>query len=245
MTTMSSLWFKLKFKLTHMVKQARSNILYGTFLLLPLLVTVFIILKLFHWMDSWIYLVIPRSLRSDILPGMGVVALILATYTLGLVARNYLGKRLLGIGNEIIKKIPFFNKIYGIIKQVVDAIANPKKKVLDKVVLIEFPHKGSYCLAFVTSRENREISKSAGEKMISVFLPHAPSPASGFLFYVPESKVTEVDIGMETAMKLIMSAGVVTPDKKDTGKEFSEFKDISSLLHLFKPPKKEYHDPRD
>jgi uncharacterized membrane protein len=81
--------------------------------------------------------------------------------------------------------------------------------------------------------------------MISVFLPKAPNPASGFLFYVPESKVTEVNISMETAMKLIMSAGVVTPDKKDAAKEISEIKDISSLLHLFKPPKKEFHDPRD
>jgi uncharacterized membrane protein len=242
---MSSLWFKLKVKLKRMAKQARSNILYGTFLLLPLLATVFIIVKLFHWMDSWIYLVIPQSLRSDIIPGMGFVALILVTYSLGLFARNYIGKRLLSMGNEVIKRIPFFNKIYSIIKQVVDAIANPKKKVLDKVVLIEFPHKGSYCLAFVTSRENKEISKSAGDKMISVFLPKAPNPASGFLFYVPESKVTEVNISMETAMKLIMSAGVVTPDKKDAAKEISEIKDISSLLHLFKPPKKEFHDPRD
>ena len=70
---MSGFWYKLRAKLSRMVKQARSNILYGRFLLLPLLTTVFIIVKLFHWMDSWIYLVIPRSLRSDIVPGMGLV----------------------------------------------------------------------------------------------------------------------------------------------------------------------------
>ena len=245
MIAMSGFWYKFRAKLSRTGKQVRSNILYGCFLLLPLFTTVFILVKLFHWMDSWIYLVIPRSLRSDIVPGMGLVALLLSTYSLGLIARNYLGKRLLQIGNEVIKRIPFFNKIYGIIKQVVDAVANPKKKVLDKVVLIEFPHKDSYCLAFVTSRENKEISKSAGEKMNSVFLPKAPNPASGFLFYIPESKVTEVNIGMETAMKLIMSAGVVTPDKKDSAKDFSEITDIASIFSLFKPPKKEFHDPRD
>jgi uncharacterized membrane protein len=242
---MSGLWFKLKVKMSHIGKQIRSNILYGIFLLLPLLVTVFIIVKLFHWMDSWIYLVIPKSLRSDIIPGMGLIAVLVITYSLGLIARNFLGKRLLQFGNEIIKRIPFFNKIYSIIKQVVDAIASPKKKILDKVVLIEFPHPGSYCLAFVTSRENKEISKAAGDKMISVFLPKAPNPASGFLFYVPESKVTEVNIGMETAMKLIMSAGVVTPDKKEPVRDITEIKDLSSLINLFKPPKKEFHDPRD
>lgn len=236
---------KMRFKARHYIKQIRSNILYGFFLLLPLVASIFIIMKLFHWMDSWIYLVIPQSLRRDIVPGMGVVVLLLGTYLLGLFARNYLGRRLLQIGNLILKKIPFFNKIYGVLKQVVDAVASPKKKVLDKVVLIEFPQKGSYCLAFVTSRENSAISKAAGSSMISVFLPKVPNPASGFLFYVPASKVVDVDISMETALKLIMSAGVVTPDKKDSSENIVRVQDLPSLLRLFKPPKKEFHDPRD
>ena len=237
---------KIRFKARHYVKQIRSNILYGVFLLLPLVASIFIIVKLFHWMDSWIYLVIPQSLRRDIVPGMGVIVLFLGTYLLGLFARNYLGRRLLQIGNRILKKIPFFNKIYGVLKQVVDAVASPKKKVLDKVVLIEFPQKGSYCLAFVTSRENKAISKAAGSSMISVFLPKVPNPASGFLLYVPASKVVEVDMSMETALKLIMSAGVVTPDKKEPSEDVVRVQDLPSLLlRLFKPPKKEFHDPRD
>jgi uncharacterized membrane protein len=242
---MSAMGAKIRVRAKHFGKQIRSNILYGFFLLLPLVASLFIIVKLFHWMDSWIYLVIPKSLRSDIVPGMGVVALFLGTYLLGAFARNYIGKRLLQVGNAVIKKIPFFNKIYGVLKQVVDAVASPKKKVLDKVVLIEFPQKGSYCLAFVTSRENSAVSKAAGSEMISVFLPKVPNPASGFLFYVPASKVTEVDISMETALKLIMSAGVVTPDKKDSTGEGVRVQDLPSLLRIFKPPKKEWHDPRD
>jgi uncharacterized membrane protein len=226
-------------------KQVRSNILYGFFLLLPMVASIFIIVKLFHWMDSWIYLVLPKSLRGDILPGMGVVILLIGTYLLGAFARNYIGSRLLQLGNAVINKIPFFNKIYGILKQVVDAVASPKKKVLDKVVLIEFPQKGSHCLAFVTSRENSAISKAAGTDMISVFLPKVPNPASGFLFYIEASKVTEVDISMETALKLIMSAGVVTPDAKDPVKNGVRMQDLPSLLRIFKPPKKEINDPRD
>jgi uncharacterized membrane protein len=245
MTVMSALRAKIKFKTLYFVKHVKSNILYGVFLLLPLLATVFIIVKLFHWMDSWIYMAVPDSLRSYIVPGMGIIILLVGTYLLGAFARNYLGKRLLGIGNGIINKIPFFNKIYGVLKQVVDAVASPKKKVLDKVVLIEFPHKGSYCLAFVTSRENSAISKAAGSDLISVFLPKAPNPASGFLFYVPAADVVEVDISMEMALKLIMSAGVVTPDKKTVDGNPLEIKDLRSLLHILKPPKKEFHDPRD
>jgi uncharacterized membrane protein len=239
------LGMKLKTKINHWGRQARSNILYGIFLLLPIVASVFIIVKLFHWMDSWIYLVAPSSIRKDILPGMGVIALLTGTYLLGALARNYIGKRLLQFGNAVLKRIPFFNKIYGVLKQVVDAIASPKKKVLDKVVLIEFPKDGSYCLAFVTSRENAAISKAAGSPMVSVFLPKVPNPAAGFLLYVPASKVYEVDMSMETALKLIMSAGVVTPDKKQPAHKTVTLQDLPSLLNVFKPPKKAMNDPRD
>jgi uncharacterized membrane protein len=129
MTAMALLGMKIRYRLKHFTKQIRSNILYGFFLLLPLVTSIFIIAKLFNWMDSWIYLVMPKLLRPEIPRGAGFVILLTGTYLLGLIARNYIGKRLLQFGNGLIIKIPFFNKIYGILKQVVDAIASPKKKV--------------------------------------------------------------------------------------------------------------------
>ena len=236
---------RFKQTMRHFAKQIRSNIFYGFFLLLPLVASVFIIAKLFMWMDSWIYLVVPKSLGIDIPHGLGFIVLLMGTYLLGVIARNYIGKRLLHIGNAFLGKIPFFNKIYGVLKQVVDAIASPKKKVLDKVVLIEFPHKGSYCLAFVTSRQNKAVSNAAGSPMISVFLPKVPNPATGFLFYVPANEVIEIDMSMETALKLLLSAGVVTPDKPEVMGSTVTLEDLPSLLRIFKPPKKEAHDPRD
>jgi uncharacterized membrane protein len=236
---------RLKMKMRNFTKQIRSNILYGFFLLLPLVVSIFIIAKLFTWMDSWIYLISPKQYRHFIPHGAGFIVLLLGTYSLGAVARNYIGKRLLQFGNSLIIKIPFFNKIYGVLKQVVDAVASPKKKVLDKVALIEFPHKGSYCLAFVTSRQNRAVSKAAGSPMISVFLPKVPNPATGFLLYLPASEVVEVDMSMETALKLLMSAGVVTSDKPDVAEQPVTIQDLPSLLRIFKPPKKNPGDPRD
>jgi uncharacterized membrane protein len=232
-------------KMKNLGKQIRSNILYGFFLLLPLVVSVFVIVKLFMWMDSWIFLISPKQYRQFIPHGAGFVLLILGTYLLGSFARFYIGKRLLQFGNSLIIKIPFFNKIYGVLKQVVDAVASPKKKVLDKVVLIEFPHKGSYCLAFVTSRQNKAVSTAAGAPMISVFLPKVPNPATGFLLYLPASEVVEVDMSMETALKLLMSAGVVTPDKQEAAEQPVTIQDLPSLLRAFKPPKKNPGDPRD
>jgi uncharacterized membrane protein len=237
-------WF-VKRHLSSFVKQVKSNILYGVFLLLPLVVSIFIMVKLFHWMDSWLYLSAPATMRRYIFPGMGIFVLLLGTYMLGAFARNYIGRRLLGFGNMIIRRIPFFNKIYEVLKQVMEAIAGPKKNVLDKVVLVEFPREGSYCLAFVTSRVNTAISKAAGSDLISIFLPTAPNPASGFLIYMPASKVHDIDISMEMAIKLIMSAGVVNPDNQATMKSPDDITDIKSLIGILKPPKKSDCDPRD
>jgi uncharacterized membrane protein len=245
MTVMALMGIKFRARMNHFTKQIRSNILYGFFLLLPVVASILILAKLFSWMDSWIYLIAPKSLKLEIPRGMGFVILLAGTYLLGVFARNFIGKRLLRIGNAFLTKIPFFNKIYGVLKQVVDAVAGPKKKVLDKVVLIEFPHKGSYCLAFVTSRQNKSISKATGSPMIGVFLPKVPNPATGFLFFVPAGEVIEIDMSMETAFKLLMSAGVVTSDKPGVAETTVTLEDLPSLLRIFKPPKKQPLDPRD
>ena len=236
---------KIRTRITHIAKQIRSNIFYGIFLLLPVVASILILAQLFHWMDSWIYLITPKSLRAEIPRGVGFVILLLGTYLLGLFARNYIGKQLLHLGNSFLGKIPFFNKIYSVLKQVVDAIASPKKKILDKVVLIQYPRPGSYCLAFVTSRQNKAVATATGSPMISVFLPTVPNPTTGFLFYIPANEVIEVNISVENAFKLFMSAGVVTPDKKEEIASTVTIQDLPSLLRIFKPPKKESHDPRD
>jgi uncharacterized membrane protein len=115
-----------------------------------------------------------------------------------------------------------------------------------KVVLIEFPEKGSYCLAFVTTRENREISTKTGEKMVGVFLPKVPNPTAGFLIFVPESKLVEVDIGVEAAIKLVVSGGVAAAENRVRAEEPPEEPlTLASLGRLFKPGKRPPHDPRD
>jgi uncharacterized membrane protein len=240
------LWYALRHRLTHSFKQMRNNILAGFFLLLPIFASVLILYKLFKLLDSWAYFAVPASQRGHILPGMGLVALIVVAWLTGAIARNFVGRRLMNAGNSLLKKIPFFNKIYGILKQIVDAVANPRKKVFNRVVLIEFPEKGSYCLAFVTSRENREISSKTGEKMVGVFLPKVPNPTAGFLIFVPESKLVDVNISIEAAIKLVVSGGVVSAENRERAEETPEEPlTLASLGRLFRPGKRPPHDPRD
>jgi uncharacterized membrane protein len=224
------------------LKNIRSNIFYGIVLLVPVVASVFIIEKLFQWFDSWIYLVVPDALSSRIIPGMGIVVLLAVTYILGAVARNYLGKRFLKLGNALLHKIPLFNKIYGLLRQIIDTFAGQKHNKLDKVVLVKFPNDTMYSLAFITSHSNVAVSQATGKNLISVFLPNAPNPTSGFLLYVSEDDVLSTDISIETAFKLIMSGGVVTPDSTTTTDTSIHIKDINSFINLFKPPEKQTPD---
>jgi uncharacterized membrane protein len=240
------LWYKFRHRMKHSLKQMRTNMIAGFLLLLPIFASILILVKLFKLLDSWAYFAVPHAWRAHVVPGMGLIALLFLVWFTGSLARNFLGRKLMGFGNAVLGKIPLFNKLYGLIKQIVDAVASPKKKVFNRVVLIEFPDKGSYCLAFVTAKENKEISDKTGEKMVGVFLPKVPNPTAGFLIFVPESKLIDVHISIETALKLIVSGGVVSGDKKDHkdgGPE--EPITLSSLGRLFKPGRKHFHDPRD
>jgi len=225
--------------LKRVLKQIRANILYGLVLLLPVAASVFVIGKLFQWFDSWIYLVTPVALHNRIIPGMGVFFLLAGTYALGAIARNYLGKRFLKLGNTLLQKIPLFNKIYSILRQITDTFTGRTPNKLDKVVLIKFPNDSMYSLAFITSRTNTSVAQSTGKNLVSVFLPNAPNPTTGFLLYMSEDDVIPTDISMETAFKLIMSAGAVTSDNVKTVSAPLQIKDIASFLKLFKPPEKQ------
>jgi len=242
---MYKLWYRFRHRLTHAGRQMRTNMLAGFLLLLPIFASILIIVKLFKLLDSWAYFAVPLAWRAHVVPGMGLIALLFCAWFTGSLARNFLGRRLMGFGNSVLKKIPLFNKLYGLIKQIVDAVAGPKKKVFNRVVLIEFPDKGSYCLAFVTAKENTEISAKTGEKMIGVFLPKVPNPTAGFLIFVPESKIIDVNVSIEMALKLIVSGGVISGDKKGRAEGPEEPLTLSSLGRLFKPGKKPFHDPRD
>ncbi len=244
---MFKLWYKFRHRTVHALRQMRTNMIAGFLLLLPLFASILILVKLFKLLDSWAYFAVPASLRTHLVPGMGLVALLLVAWFTGSLARNFLGRRLMKTGNSLLGKIPFFNKLYGVIKQIVDAVAGPKKKALSRVVLIEFPEKGSYCLAFVTAAENTEISAKAGEKMVGVFLPKVPNPTAGFLIFVPESKIVDVDISVETALKLVVSGGVVSGKKKDRAASDvpEEPLTLSALRRLLWPGKRVSPDPRD
>jgi uncharacterized membrane protein len=188
-----------------MGREIRRTVFAGIFILIPVVLSVYILWRLFEWADK----ALPGTLGLTWPPFAGLFVSLAIVYLVGLAAKHWLGRKLIATGNAVIVSIPVLNKLYLIIKQIVDAVTLDKKKLFDRVVLMKYPHRNCYVIGFVTSEDNREFSDKVGSPLIAIFVPNAPNPTSGFLFYAPEEELVTVDIPVEQAFKLVVSAGVL------------------------------------
>jgi uncharacterized membrane protein len=141
---------------------------------------------------------------------------ILLIATVGLLARNYFGKRTIQWVDATLLRVPLLNKIYGATKQVNDAFTTGSKTSFRTVALVEFPREGMYSVGFITSEQHEEVQAKTLEKVVSVFIPTTPNPTSGFLVLVPENKVTKLEMSVADGIKYIISLGAITPEHRAT-----------------------------
>jgi uncharacterized membrane protein len=151
-----------------------------------------------------------------------LVALVLAVFligTVGLLARNYFGRKIIEWVDSALLRIPLLNKIYGATKQVNDAFSSSNKTAFRTVVLVEFPHPGVYSIGFITSDQQEEVEARTGQKVVCVFVPATPNPTSGFLLMVPEGKVIRLGMSVPDAIKYVISLGSILPGNIPAGQE--------------------------
>ncbi|MCK4272355.1 DUF502 domain-containing protein, partial [bacterium] len=160
----------------------------GLLVLTPIVVTAYVFYQLFSKVDGLLggKLV---ELTGRTIPGMGFVAVILLILFVGVVARNFIGKKVIQLGEDFVNRIPMINRIYSAVQQLSQAFFSGKRAVFQKAVLIEFPQKGSYCIGFQTSETRGEIQRQTEKELLSIFLPTSPNPTSGYLLFVPKEKV--------------------------------------------------------
>jgi uncharacterized membrane protein len=143
-----------------------------------------------------------------------LVALALAIFligTVGLLARNYFGRKIIEWVDSALLRIPLLNKIYSATKQVNDAFSSSNKTAFRTVVLVEFPHAGTYSIGFITSDQQETVQAKTGQKVVCVFVPATPNPTSGFLLMVPEEKVIKLEMSVPDAIKYVISLGAILP----------------------------------
>jgi uncharacterized membrane protein len=203
----------------------RNSFLTGVVVATPVTVTLWLIYIFISFVDSTIKPLIPDRYNPETylpfaLPGMGLIIAVLGLTLLGALAANFFGRTLLAVGERIVNTMPLIRNIYGALKQLVETVLAGQNNAFKEVVLVEYPMSGSYAVAFVSSHGKGAIRHHVGkgkEEVIGVFVPTTPNPTSGFLLFVPRSKAIPLDISIEEAAKLIISFGLVTPDRLPEG----------------------------
>jgi uncharacterized membrane protein len=187
----------------------RKYLLTGLAVLAPTLVTAWVLYKFFILVDGVLGKYI--TLFGRPIPGLGFIAVLSITILVGAFARNILGRTLLGFWEAIITRIPLINKVYITVKQIGENIFTDKTGLFKRAVLVQWPRKGMYAVAFITHTPGGELQEKVGSPVVTIFLPTTPNPTSGFFLVVPEKETIDLSMSVEDAIKLIVSSGLVGP----------------------------------
>ncbi len=191
-------------------KKLRQSFITGLLVITPLVISMWILYNIFEKADGLLGAIITRVIGRHV-PGLGVILLIILIIVAGIFARNYVGRKLINWGNLVLFRIPLFNKIYIALKQIFEVFLGERKTVFQRVVLFQYPRKGIYSVGFVTSESRGEIQTRTEQDLVNVFLPTTPNPTSGFLLFIPEEDLIELEMSVEEGIKLVISGGAVTP----------------------------------
>ncbi|MET0203919.1 MAG: DUF502 domain-containing protein [Casimicrobiaceae bacterium] len=187
----------------------------GLLVWVPLGITIWVLHFLLTSLDQ-ILLVLPeaaqpRRMFGFDIPGLGVVLAFVILLVTGVIAANFLGARLIGAWESVLGRIPFVKSIYSSVKQVSDTLLSSKGNAFRKALLVEFPREGSWTIAFMTGTPAASIAPYLPGEHISVYVPTTPNPTGGYFLMLPRSKVRELDMTVDEALKYIISMGVVAP----------------------------------
>ncbi|MCK4353569.1 DUF502 domain-containing protein [candidate division WOR-3 bacterium] len=192
----------------------------GIVALLPVGLTIFVVWFLVIKIGGLLQIIFEKiphlsSLPSGIISLMGFITLVIIIYIIGVITSSYIGRRLFKFGEDIISRVPLIRTIYTSIRKFTNAVFM-ERSAFKKAVLIEYPRKGLYTLAFMTNELSWKVDGK--EDNVSVFIPTSPNPTSGYYIIVPRSDIRETSLTVDSAMKVIVSGGVILPKNRETQK---------------------------
>lgn len=201
---------------SRVMARLRLYFLTGLVIAAPLVLTITITWWIIQWIDNIVTPFIPPPYRPDRwlsvwIPGFGVVVALVFITLLGFLTRNYVGNKMIVLGEGLLGRMPFVRGIYRGLKQIFETVVSTRAKAFQTVGLIEYPRKGTWALVFLAGNSRGEIEHRLNET-VAVFLPTTPNPTSGFLLFVKRSEITVLDMTLEEAAKLLISGGLVAPE---------------------------------
>lgn len=200
----------------------RASFLTGIVVIAPVWLTVWLIWSVVGWIDSAVLPLIPNRFQPQEyvginLRGVGVVIFLLFTIIVGWIAKGILGRSLIHFAESVVDRMPVVRSVYSGIKQISETVFAQSERSFEKACLIQYPRRGIWAIGFVSTTARGEVSQRAetGGQLLSIFVPTTPNPTSGFLLFFPAEDVILLDMSIEDAAKLVISAGLVYPNEKD------------------------------
>ena len=186
----------------------------------PLAITAYLTWSFIRWVDNLVKPYIPRVYNPETylpfeVPGFGLIAAVFIITIIGFLTANFVGKTVVGIGENLLDRTPFIRTVYKALKQIFETVFSENEQSFQRVALIEYPRKNLWALVFIATDTRGEVGvelMDRGKDTVAVFLPTTPNPTSGFLLFVPKPDLIELSMTIEEAAKLVISAGLVTPD---------------------------------
>lgn len=196
-----------------MSRKLRTYLLAGLIVVLPTVVSIYVLVLTFNLIDSWF-----RALVNHLWPtagwsfaGVGALITIGTILLVGWLTSSILGRRVLSLNDWVFSRMPLVRSVYRTVKQIMDAVLQQGSAAFQQVVMLQYPRPGLWALGFVTGRLKGEMGEQAEQPLISVFIPTTPNPTSGVLIFAPEQELVMLSMPVEDGIKLVISGGVVAP----------------------------------
>ncbi|MCR3923573.1 MAG: DUF502 domain-containing protein [Firmicutes bacterium] len=194
----------------HFIRSIRRHFLTGLLVVLPSMVTIYVLYFTFTLIDSFLGRLVPLYLGRNI-PGLGFLVTIVFIYLIGLFASNVVGKKLLHLLETVVLQIPLVKPIYAAARQILDAFSAQRRQLFQSVAMVEYPRRGLYAIGFITAQGAGEVQVKTAQEVVPVFIPTTPNPTSGMMLLVPRTELIPLEMTVEEAIKMIISGGVMTP----------------------------------
>ena len=189
----------------------------GLLVTAPILLTIYITWLFINIIDGYVKGLLPTYLQPSSyfnydVPGFGIIIGVVTVIIIGGLTTGLLGRSLISIGENIVGRLPVVRSVYGATKQIMETVMASQSDAFREVVLIEYPRPGIWVIGFVTGTTKGEVQNMSSETLINVFVPTTPNPTSGFLLFIPRGDAITLDMGVEDAVKMVVSGGIVTPE---------------------------------
>ncbi|WP_293442362.1 DUF502 domain-containing protein [Planktotalea sp.] len=201
----------------------RASFLTGLIVIAPVGLTIWLIWSVIGWIDSVVLPLVPYDFQPEEyiginLRGIGVIIFLLFTIIVGWLAKGLLGRSLIRVAENVVQNVPVVRSIYSGVKQIAETVFAQSERSFEKACLFEYPRKGIWAIGFISTTAKGEVADRASTSgdLVSVFVPTTPNPTSGFLLFFPREDIMELEMSVEDAAKLVISAGLVYPNPKDT-----------------------------